>query len=85
MVKQDLPVHIRGEAADSLYYEAHCRMKDPIHGCVGIITLLHQQIYNAQTQLSKIQAEIAVLSAKAQTESHYQHQVEHVPNVDENF
>ncbi|KAL2539010.1 LOB domain-containing protein 24 [Forsythia ovata] len=84
-ILQDLPVNRQGEAADSLYYEAHCRIKDPIHGSVGIITLLHQQIYNAQTQLSKIQAEIAVLSANAQTESKYQHQVVQVPNFDSNL
>lgn len=52
----------RAEAANAMYYEAYCRIKDPVYGCVGIITLLNQQIYDAQCQLAKIQAEIAVLN-----------------------
>ncbi|KAL3501725.1 hypothetical protein ACH5RR_036174 [Cinchona calisaya] len=59
---QKLPVEQRGEAANAMYYEAYCRIKDPVYGCVGIITLLNQQIYDAQCQLAKIQAEIAVLN-----------------------
>lgn len=57
--KQQLPVHLRAEAADSLYYEAQCRIENPIYGCVGIITSLHQQINNAQIELAKVQADIA--------------------------
>lgn len=61
-IKQKVPVNQRAEAANSIYYEAHCRIKDPVYGCAGIITMLNQQIYDAQCQLSKIQAEIAVLN-----------------------
>lgn len=70
----------RAEAADSLYYEAYCRIKDPVYGCVGTITILHQQIYNAQCQLARIQAEIAALTNdSSHTESHqYQQQVQSV-------
>ncbi|PIM99332.1 hypothetical protein CDL12_27816 [Handroanthus impetiginosus] len=77
-ILQDLPVNRRAEAADSLHYEAYCRIKDPVYGCVGMITILHQQIYNAQCQLARIQAEIAALNAQSQSEvQHYnQHQVE---------
>ncbi|KAK4384219.1 LOB domain-containing protein 12 [Sesamum angolense] len=66
-ILQDLPVSRRAEAADSLYYEAYCRIKDPVYGCVGLITILHQQIYDAQCQLARIQAEIAALSSQSQS------------------
>ncbi|KAL0331879.1 UNVERIFIED_CONTAM: LOB domain-containing protein 23 [Sesamum calycinum] len=67
-ILKDLPVNRRAEAADSLYYEAYCRIKDPAYGCVGLITILHQQIYNAQCQLARIQGEIAALSTQPQSE-----------------
>ncbi|KAG8384940.1 hypothetical protein BUALT_Bualt04G0170400 [Buddleja alternifolia] len=82
-ILQDLPANCRAEAADSLYYEAYCRIKDPVYGCVGMITILHQEIYNVQCQLARVQAEIAALSSN-QSESEepqqqYQ-QVEVAPN-----
>lgn len=55
-------MHRRAEAADSMYYEAYCRIRDPVHGCVGIITVLNQEIYNTQCQLARIQAHIASLA-----------------------
>ncbi|KAG5234517.1 LOB domain-containing protein [Salix suchowensis] len=53
---QQLPAHLRAEAANSLYYEAQSRTQDPVYGCVGVISLLHQQIHT----------EIAVLNSLAQ-------------------
>ncbi|KAK1432885.1 hypothetical protein QVD17_09787 [Tagetes erecta] len=60
---EELPVYLRAELVESLYYEAKCRVQDPVYGCVGIISSLHQQIQVAQTQLAKTQAEISVLNA----------------------
>ncbi|KAK2975627.1 hypothetical protein RJ640_021072 [Escallonia rubra] len=74
MVYQQLPVHRRAEAADCLYYEAQCRMKDPVYGCVGLITLLHQEIHDAQSQLAKAQAEIFLNASSAQEEPPQQQQ-----------
>ncbi|KAK6155270.1 hypothetical protein DH2020_009518 [Rehmannia glutinosa] len=82
-ILQDLPVNRRAEAADSLYYEACCRIKDPVYGCVGMISILHQQIYNAQCQLAMIQAEIATLSTPSQSEDQYQFQ--HAENIAPTF
>ncbi|KAJ8572298.1 hypothetical protein K7X08_008809 [Anisodus acutangulus] len=56
--------HKRADVADSLYYEAYCRIKDPVYGCVGIITVLHEEIYHLQCQLAKVQAEIDLLKAQ---------------------
>ncbi|KZV17295.1 LOB domain-containing protein [Dorcoceras hygrometricum] len=68
---QELPADRRAEAADSLYYEAYCRLKDPVYGCVGTITILCQQIHNAQCQLATTQAEIASLSAHSGLQNQY--------------
>ncbi|KAF9668299.1 hypothetical protein SADUNF_Sadunf15G0114400 [Salix dunnii] len=63
---QQLPAaHLRAEAANSLYYEAQCRTQDPVYGCVGIISSLHQQIHSVESQLAKTKAEIAVLESLA--------------------
>ncbi|KAJ9562143.1 hypothetical protein OSB04_007303 [Centaurea solstitialis] len=58
---EELPVHLRADAIESLYYEAKCRMQDPIYGCVGIISRLHRQINIVQSELAKARAEIAFL------------------------
>ncbi|XP_022738258.1 LOB domain-containing protein 24-like [Durio zibethinus] len=62
---QQLPTHLRAEAADSLYFEAQCRVEDPIYGCVGLVFLLQQQIHDAESQLAKTLAEVAVLKSHA--------------------
>ncbi|KAM3291462.1 hypothetical protein P3S67_019751 [Capsicum chacoense] len=58
---QQVEEHQRGDVADSLYYEAYWRIKDPIYGRVGIITALHEEIYHVQSQLAKVQAQIDLL------------------------
>ncbi|XP_059627566.1 LOB domain-containing protein 23-like [Cornus florida] len=58
---RELPVHLRAEAADSLHYEAQCRIQNPVYGCAGIISALHQQIYKAQSEVARVQADIAFL------------------------
>ncbi|KAK4571733.1 hypothetical protein RGQ29_030226 [Quercus rubra] len=63
---QQLPSHLRSQAADTLYFEAQYRLQDPVYGCVGIISQLHQQINSAESQVAKIQAEIAFLNSNAQ-------------------
>lgn len=74
MNDQQVPVEQRAEAAETMYYEAYCRNKDPVYGCVGIISQLHEQIDSAQSELAKIRAKISVISSKTSTESEY-HQV----------
>ncbi|XP_071731265.1 LOB domain-containing protein 23-like [Rutidosis leptorrhynchoides] len=60
---EELPVELRVDAMESLYYEAKCRIQDPVYGCAGIVSLLHQELHSAQSQLAKVQAEIAFLDA----------------------
>ncbi|KAE8688217.1 LOB domain-containing protein 24 [Hibiscus syriacus] len=63
---QLLPTHLRAEAADSLYFEAQCRLEDPVYGCVGLIFMLQQHINAVESQLVKTQAEIAVMKSQGQ-------------------
>ncbi|KAL6536559.1 LOB domain-containing protein 23 [Orobanche gracilis] len=79
-ILQDLPVNRRAEAADSLYYEAYCRIKNPVYGCVGMISILHQEIHNAQSQLARIQAEIAALTTESEVLQQYEYD-QHVQNT----
>ncbi|XP_021730431.1 LOB domain-containing protein 24-like [Chenopodium quinoa] len=58
---QRIPVHLREDAANCLHYEAHCRVQDPVYGCVKLIYQLQQELNVAQNQLVKAQAEIALL------------------------
>ncbi|XP_057487713.1 LOB domain-containing protein 12-like [Actinidia eriantha] len=55
---QELPVHQRADAVSSLVYEATARMRDPIYGCVGVISYLQNQVSQLQMQLAVAQAEI---------------------------
>ncbi|KAH6814487.1 LOB domain-containing protein 13 [Perilla frutescens var. frutescens] len=48
----------RGDAANSLVYEANVRLRDPIYGCMGAISALQQQIQNLQAELNAVRAEI---------------------------
>ncbi|CDP04152.1 unnamed protein product [Coffea canephora] len=80
---QQVPVQQRAEAANAMYYEAYCRIKDPVYGCVGTVALLQQQIFDAECQLAKIQAEIAVLNGHR--EATHQNQQVKVATSSANF
>ncbi|TKY57306.1 LOB domain-containing protein 24 [Spatholobus suberectus] len=56
---QQIPPYLREQAANTLYFEAQCRIQDPVYGCVGIISKLYQQIHNEEIALAKIQTQIA--------------------------
>ncbi|KAH7855367.1 hypothetical protein Vadar_024103 [Vaccinium darrowii] len=55
---QELPVQQRGDAVNSLVYEANARVRDPVYGCVGAISYLQTQVSQLQMQLAVAQAEI---------------------------
>ncbi|KAI3524852.1 hypothetical protein L1887_03519 [Cichorium endivia] len=60
---EELPIEDRVIAVETLYYEAKCRIQDPVYGCVGLISWLQQELNIAQSQLAKTRAEIALLYA----------------------
>ncbi|KAM6554957.1 hypothetical protein CsatB_015719 [Cannabis sativa] len=64
-----LPVELRGEAADTMHFEATCRIENRVYGCVGIISQLQQQIQHVETELAMTRAEIALFSSTSSCSS----------------
>ncbi|CAI7851711.1 unnamed protein product [Closterium sp. NIES-54] len=66
----ELPPELRGDAANSMAYEAEARVQDPVYGCVSAISLLQQHVVHLQTELLVAQQELSglqrVLEASAQ-------------------
>ncbi|KAH7850506.1 hypothetical protein Vadar_034053 [Vaccinium darrowii] len=54
-----IPAHKRLDAVVSICYEALARVRDPVHGCVGHIFTLQQQVVNLQAELAYIQARLS--------------------------
>lgn len=48
----------RADAANSLVYEANARIRDPVYGCMGVISTLQQQAQNLQAELNAVRSEI---------------------------
>ncbi|KAL3653446.1 hypothetical protein CASFOL_003127 [Castilleja foliolosa] len=61
---QELPVHQRSDAVNSLVYEANARTRDPVYGCVGAITYLQNQVSQLQMQLAMAKAEILCIQVQ---------------------
>ncbi|CAI9090769.1 OLC1v1025605C1 [Oldenlandia corymbosa var. corymbosa] len=83
----ELQPHQREDAVNSLAYEADMRLRDPVYGCVGVISLLQHQLRQLQMDLSCAKSElsryqnlgitghglIAAAAAAATTHHHHQH------------
>ncbi|CAA0834462.1 LOB domain-containing protein 15 [Striga hermonthica] len=54
----EVPEYQRADAANSLVYEANVRLRDPVHGCMGAISALQQQVQFLQAELNAVRAEI---------------------------
>ena len=48
----------RADAASSLVYEANLRLRDPVYGCMGAISVLQQQVNALEAELEAVRAEI---------------------------
>ncbi|KFK24518.1 hypothetical protein AALP_AAs65934U001000 [Arabis alpina] len=48
----------RGDAANSLVYEANLRLRDPIYGCMGAISALQHHIQSLQSELTTVRTDI---------------------------
>jgi hypothetical protein len=53
-----VPEAERANAASSLVYEANLRLRDPVHGCRGAISMLEQQVNALEAELEAVRAEI---------------------------
>ncbi|XP_019152482.1 PREDICTED: LOB domain-containing protein 6 [Ipomoea nil] len=55
----ELQPHQREDAVNSLAYEADMRLRDPVYGCVGVISLLQHQLRQLQMDLSCAKSELS--------------------------
>ncbi|XP_077210479.1 protein ASYMMETRIC LEAVES 2-like [Tasmannia lanceolata] len=56
---RDLHPHQREDAVNSLAYEADMRLRDPVYGCVGVISLLQHQLRQVQMDLTFMKTELS--------------------------
>lgn len=54
----------RGDAVSSMVYEASQRLKDPVHGCAGVINIFEKQwaVAELQFQLDSTQEQLVNIS-----------------------
>ncbi|KAK4778279.1 hypothetical protein SAY87_018466 [Trapa incisa] len=55
----ELSVSQREDAVQSLAYEAETRLRDPVYGCVGLISILQQRLKHLQSELVNAKKELA--------------------------
>lgn len=55
----DLNASQREDAVNSLAYEADYRLRDPVYGCVGLISVLQQKLRQVQSDLYAAKKELA--------------------------
>nr|ABR17444.1 unknown [Picea sitchensis] len=61
---QELPEEQRGDAVNSMVYEASQRFRDPVHGSVGVINDLQNKIAELQSQMASTQTELANINMR---------------------
>ncbi|KAJ1262923.1 hypothetical protein BS78_09G145800 [Paspalum vaginatum] len=73
-ILNDLPSYQREDAVNSLAYEAEMRLRDPVYGCVGVISILQHRLRQLQQELARATHElskylVAAAAAEAATAS----------------
>ncbi|KAK1423263.1 hypothetical protein QVD17_18560 [Tagetes erecta] len=63
----EIPLHQRDDAVNSLAYEAEARLKDPVYGCVGAISVLQRQVLRLQMELDATKADLFRFSSEQNT------------------
>ncbi|KAM1174764.1 hypothetical protein ACFX13_027917 [Malus domestica] len=58
-ILNELSASQRDDAVNSLAYEAEARLRDPVYGCVGLISLLQQRLKQVQADLFNAKKELA--------------------------
>ena len=55
----ELPQAQREDAVNSLAYEAEARLRDPVYGCVGVISILQHNLRQLQQDLARAKYELS--------------------------
>ncbi|XP_009597524.1 LOB domain-containing protein 25-like [Nicotiana tabacum] len=66
----EIQPHQREDAVNSLAYEAEARMKDPVYGCVGAISVLQRQVIRLQKELDATNADLMRYTNREVNNSH---------------
>ncbi|KAF7100130.1 hypothetical protein CFC21_101674 [Triticum aestivum] len=61
----ELNPYQREDAVNSLAYEADMRLRDPVYGCVGVISVLQHQLRQLQQDLTRARYELSKYQAAA--------------------
>ncbi|KAG5412400.1 hypothetical protein IGI04_008719, partial [Brassica rapa subsp. trilocularis] len=59
----DLASNQREDAVNSLFYEAEARLRDPVYGCIGLISILQHRLKQLQHDLDNAKKELAAYVA----------------------
>ncbi|MCO5548144.1 hypothetical protein L7F22_001602 [Adiantum nelumboides] len=60
----ELPLCVREDTVNSLAYEAHARIRDPVYGCAGAISILQCRVALLQAELIAARSELCKLKAQ---------------------
>lgn len=58
-ILNELPACHRDDAVNSLAFEADARLKDPVYGCVGVISMLQHRLKQVKLDLDNARLELA--------------------------
>ncbi|KAK4768441.1 hypothetical protein SAY87_003582 [Trapa incisa] len=61
--------HQREDAVNSLAYEAEARLRDPVYGCVGAISVLQRQVMRLQKELDATNADLIRYTSRRKSTS----------------
>ncbi|XP_066364151.1 LOB domain-containing protein 6-like [Miscanthus floridulus] len=65
-ILNELHPYQREDAVNSLAYEADMRLRDPIYGCVGVISILQHRLRLVQQELARASYELSKYQAAAE-------------------
>nr|CAB3461462.1 unnamed protein product [Digitaria exilis] len=68
-ILNELHPYQREDAVNSLAYEADMRLRDPVYGCVGVISILQHRLRQVQQELARASYELSKFQAAAAAEA----------------
>ncbi|XP_027361986.1 LOB domain-containing protein 36-like [Abrus precatorius] len=70
----------RDDAVKSLAYEAEARLRDPVYGCVGLISVLQHKLRQIQVELNNAKKELATYIGPQAMQGMHAPILQHHPN-----
>ena len=85
---QEVPENHRVDVANSLVYEANARLRDPVYGCLGIISSLQHQTQALQAELHEVRTQVMryrFLESELTTTTSANHHLMNTQNIGTNL